>query len=142
MWHYNYTMPATELYHHGIKGQKWGVRNGPPYPLKRGVGKSAGSSIIKATVSGHASTPKRATPNSVIDHIKDDGRVDVRTFYDKRGWKKLDIHTTDHGNPKEHSFGTRGEHVHEYEWNSDGSLKSKTSRPLNKRERKENDDIV
>ena len=23
-----------ELYHHGIKGQKWGVQNGPPYPLK------------------------------------------------------------------------------------------------------------
>lgn len=22
-----------ELYHHGIKGQEWGVRNGPPYPL-------------------------------------------------------------------------------------------------------------
>lgn len=22
------------LEHHGIKGQKWGVRNGPPYPLK------------------------------------------------------------------------------------------------------------
>lgn len=22
-----------ELYHHGIDGQKWGVRNGPPYPL-------------------------------------------------------------------------------------------------------------
>lgn len=21
------------LYHHGIKGQKWGKRNGPPYPL-------------------------------------------------------------------------------------------------------------
>lgn len=25
-----------ELYHHGIEGQRWGVRNGPPYPLKRG----------------------------------------------------------------------------------------------------------
>lgn len=25
---------ADELYHHGIRGQKWGVRNGPPYPLK------------------------------------------------------------------------------------------------------------
>lgn len=23
----------NELYHHGIKGQHWGVRNGPPYPL-------------------------------------------------------------------------------------------------------------
>ena len=28
----------NELYHHGIKGQKWGIRNGPPYPL--GSGKS------------------------------------------------------------------------------------------------------
>lgn len=26
----------NELYHHGIKGQKWGERNGPPYPLKGG----------------------------------------------------------------------------------------------------------
>lgn len=23
----------SEFYHHGIKGQKWGVRNGPPYPI-------------------------------------------------------------------------------------------------------------
>lgn len=23
----------SELYHHGIQGQKWGVQNGPPYPL-------------------------------------------------------------------------------------------------------------
>lgn len=27
----------NELYHHGIKGQKWGVRNGPPYPLSSKV---------------------------------------------------------------------------------------------------------
>ncbi len=27
----------TELYHHGIKGQKWGVQNGPPYPLDSDV---------------------------------------------------------------------------------------------------------
>ena len=24
----------TSIYHHGIKGQKWGVRNGPPYPIE------------------------------------------------------------------------------------------------------------
>ena len=27
---------SDELYHHGIKGQEWGVRNGPPYPLDDG----------------------------------------------------------------------------------------------------------
>lgn len=27
-------MRRNDLYHHGIEGQKWGVRNGPPYPLK------------------------------------------------------------------------------------------------------------
>lgn len=30
-WHSNHT---DELYHHGIKGQRWGVRHGPPYPLR------------------------------------------------------------------------------------------------------------
>lgn len=25
----------NELYHHGIEGQEWGKRNGPPYPLDR-----------------------------------------------------------------------------------------------------------
>ena len=27
----------AELYHHGILGQKWGVQNGPPYPLDSDV---------------------------------------------------------------------------------------------------------
>ena len=26
MWTYNYMYPSNELYHHGIKGQRWGVR--------------------------------------------------------------------------------------------------------------------
>lgn len=24
-----------ELYHHGVKGQHWGIQNGPPYPISR-----------------------------------------------------------------------------------------------------------
>lgn len=32
----------NELYHHGIEGQKWGVRNGPPYPLRESVSSKVG----------------------------------------------------------------------------------------------------
>lgn len=28
-------MNESVLAHHGVKNQKWGVRNGPPYPLNR-----------------------------------------------------------------------------------------------------------
>lgn len=46
---------SNELYHHGILGQRWGTRNGPPYPLdasdhsasekKAGWRKSLGSAV-------------------------------------------------------------------------------------------------
>lgn len=35
------TRTEDYLEHHGIQGQKWGVRNGPPYPLKEGDHSSA-----------------------------------------------------------------------------------------------------
>lgn len=35
-------MYKYELYHHGIIGQKWGVRNGPPYPLSESLSRRVG----------------------------------------------------------------------------------------------------
>lgn len=35
--------PYAQLYHHGVIGQKWGVKNGPPYPLDSAI--STGSSL-------------------------------------------------------------------------------------------------
>ena len=45
------TKPTLEeLCHHGIRGQKWGVQNGPPYPLGSDV--STGKSLRKTKTSG------------------------------------------------------------------------------------------
>lgn len=38
----------SELYHHGIKGQKWGIRNGPPYPLDSSI--STGEKLKRQSV--------------------------------------------------------------------------------------------
>ena len=27
----------SELYHYGIRGQQWGIRRGPPYPINNSV---------------------------------------------------------------------------------------------------------
>lgn len=32
---YSFNLSSDYLSHHGVDGQKWGVRNGPPYPLSR-----------------------------------------------------------------------------------------------------------
>lgn len=42
-------METTYLKHHGILGQKWGVKNGPPYPL---TGRTMSSSEKKAKKTG------------------------------------------------------------------------------------------
>lgn len=43
LWELRGRLGYNVMAHHGIKGQKWGVRNGPPYPLD----KSSGSDKIE-----------------------------------------------------------------------------------------------
>lgn len=52
-----YVRSELELYHHGIAGQKWGKRNGPPYPL---------------SASAHSASEKKAGwRKSLSDHGDD-----------------------------------------------------------------------
>lgn len=44
MWYIIPKQRADELYHHGVKDQRWGVQNGPPYPLDPNK-KSLGSDL-------------------------------------------------------------------------------------------------
>lgn len=142
---YNKPSPALFLMHYGVKGMMWGVRRTPEelgHKPKQMVEKTTEPGIIKTTVYGHSATPKQAAPNSIADHVRDDGKVDVRSFYDEDGWKAKDIHLSNHGNPKHHSFGEHGEHIDLYEWNEDGSVKRIERRELTDDERKENEDIL
>lgn len=47
-------MHNNELYHHGVKGQKWGVENGPPYPLGSGMSERTARSRAKKDAKEYA----------------------------------------------------------------------------------------
>ncbi len=129
------------LVHHGVKGQKWGVRNGPPYPLKHET-EDPKNEKEHTVISGHDPAPKTSEPNSITDKVDETGKVVSRTIYDEDGKKAKDIHTTDHGHPKQHPYGDHGEHAHDYEWNEDMTHADISRRELSKEEREENKDIL
>ena len=82
------------LMHHGIKGQKWGEKNGPPYPLK-----AEQHSVVEITrnnirVGSSGSVTKHKIPRSVVEvpvnkrHISNEERSDYRNNMIKRYEKK------------------------------------------------------
>lgn len=65
------------LRHHGIKGQKWGVKNGPPYPLDK---QNKNSKIVKEAIeSGEVS--KTINREKQIRHTKS-GHLPGRSYLD------------------------------------------------------------
>lgn len=131
---------SSKLYHHGIKGQKWGVRNGPPYPLDKsksdGLKNTSGQSIVKVK-----STSLTGPPNGITQVTHKKGGID-RNYYDESGRQAKQISNNNHGHPKQHNYGEHGEHAHDYIYDKTGKLIGRPIRELSDKERKENGDIL
>lgn len=74
-----------ELWHHGIKGQKWGQRNGPPYPLDDGD-KSVAERKAEIDKSGTAER------NSIVDDAIQSGKISTKINREKQIRHTLNEH--------------------------------------------------
>lgn len=64
MWKNPRPAYPNELYHHGVKGMSWGVRNGPPYPIGSG----------KTTINY---TRNRDAVNSIFNTMNDKEKINL-----------------------------------------------------------------
>lgn len=94
---------------------------------------------------GKVTIPATYKPNAVIETqtVSKDGKVQIdRTIYDENGKMKTQIHSGDHGKPKQHLYGNHGEHHHYYAWKDGEKHPQRIVEELTKAERKEHSDIL
>ncbi|MCD8202290.1 MAG: hypothetical protein LUD48_01450 [Prevotella sp.] len=70
-----YTRPNNEIYHHGIKGQAWGVRNGPPYPLYKTNGRNAAERKENGSGSGGSSSSTSKKNKKLSGSLSEDDKA-------------------------------------------------------------------
>ena len=87
-----YVINPNDLQHHGILGQKWGHRNGPPYPLSGGdYSKTEHEAITKARRSRNNIYNKRH-----FDTVLKEGTELATLSYDKNRTKGADMFFASH----------------------------------------------
>jgi len=64
---------GDSLSHHGVPNQRWGIKNGPPYPVQRISGKAATYSISKMTEKTKDDLRKKGKIPGVKDSLKKTG---------------------------------------------------------------------
>lgn len=70
LWELRGRLGYNVIAHHGVKGQKWGVRNGPPYPLDKS--KKSDTIVADAIESGEVSKTvnrEKQKRHTLSDHI-------------------------------------------------------------------------
>lgn len=80
-------------------------------------------------------------PNTITQSQNKKGGID-RNYYGENGMQTKQITNHNHGNPRKHPFGQKGEHAHDYIYDKSGKLIGRPIRELTDDERKENSDIL
>ncbi len=91
---------------------------------------------------GHGSIPLTYRPYAVVDATSRNGKQRDRIIYDADGRMALQVHGRDHGQPKRHPYGDRGEHAHDYTWSAGKKTPDRTTRELSPDERTAHKDLI
>lgn len=65
----------SEFNHHGIEGQKWGVKNGPPYPLDKAEAKKVKKQALKDVKEAAKQEHKEYYKNYTEDYMSKNKKV-------------------------------------------------------------------